>query len=98
MKAHTYNHYPYEDEDMKTKHKNIQVRMLLESGELMESGIWQTGIRYPKASGTEWAPNTTGSCIIEFCSDNTGNLDCSKYELVKVVAYLKDDPMNTVER
>ena len=95
MKAHTYNHYPYEGKE--PEHKNLQVKMLLENGELMESGIWQTGIRYPDVSGSEWESKTTGSCIIEFCSDNTKGINCSKYELVKVVAYLKDDPINTIE-
>lgn len=78
-KAHTYNEYPVEGHT--SKEAKVQV--------IVESGMLQTGIRYPYAhNDTEWASGTLSGNIIEFCSDNTGNLNCDDYILRRVIVKL----------
>lgn len=58
----------------------------------VESGILQTGIRYPYATnGTEYADENVDISVIEFCHSSTGGINCDDYELVKVIAYLKEE-------
>ena len=58
----------------------------------VESGILQTGIRYPYATnGTEYAAGNVDISVIEFCHLSTGGINCDDYELVKVIAYLKEE-------
>lgn len=94
MKAHTFNHYPY-DEGTKGNIK-VVVNKVGPNGavEAMDNGLVQTGVRYPNAedAGDEWVRDTASGQVVEFCSDSTGHLDCSIYELIKITAKLKPDP------
>lgn len=81
IKAHSYNKYP----DGHTGNSNI---VSAESD--VESGIVQTGIRYPKAvNPLIVAIDNIDGTIIEFC---TGSLDFNPndYRLLKVTAHLKE--------
>lgn len=90
FKAHTYNHYP---ENHLNGPSNIEVFIRDENGDMLENGIVQTGVCYPQATATHdaWVEETLTGNIIEFCANNTGGLTCSDYELVKVIAYLKEE-------
>ncbi len=81
-KAHSYNKYPVKGH---SEDENDVVTVEI------DSGLIQTGIRYPYATrGNGWEEYTFGGNIIEFCSANTGTLVCSDYILEKVIVYLKD--------
>ena len=81
-KAHSYNKYPVKGH---SEDENDVVTVEI------DSGLIQTGIRYPYATrGNGWEEYTLGGNIIEFCSANTGTLVCSDYILEKVIVYLKD--------
>lgn len=97
IKAHTYNKYP-------DGHKfNMGVEVTIYEGGLgstekkLENGLMQTGIRYPRirldddVPEDEWAEYTLGGNIIEFCSKDTGDLDCSEYELISVTVNLLEE-------
>lgn len=81
-KAHSYNKYPVKGH---SEDENNVVTVEI------DSGLIQTGIRYPYAVGKEWVEKTFGGSIIEFCSASTGTLVCSDYILEKVTVYLKDE-------
>ena len=90
FKAHTYNHYP---ENHLNGPGNIEVIIRDDNGDMIENGIVQTGVCYPQATDTHdaWVKKTLSGNIIEFCAKDTGSLNCSDYELVKVIAYLKGE-------
>ncbi len=80
-KTHSYNAYPAKFQSGKIP--KIQV--------LAESGMLQTDLRYPYAyNDEEWAPDTFGGSIIEFCSDNTGDLNCDDCILRRVIVKLAE--------
>ena len=87
LKAHSYNRYP--DERYPDAYKGTSSDKVLVD---VESGILQTGIRYPHATnGTEYAAGNVDISVIEFCHSSTGGINCDDYELVKVIAYLKEE-------
>ena len=84
LKAHSYNKYP--DGHIQSNKPNAVVTADV------KNGILQTGICYPNATNpAAWAPGHNDGSIIEFCNDSTGGISCIEYELVKVIAYLKEE-------
>lgn len=69
LKAHTYNNYP----DGHEGESSDKVEVHDEKDNLIENGLVQTGIRYPKASGDQedWARDHFDGSIVEFCSDDS---------------------------
>ena len=53
----------------------------------VESGLLQTGIRYPKASnGLAFAPNNIDGSVIEFAGHATP-VNCNDYKLIKIITF-----------
>ncbi len=75
IKAHSYNIYPYEDQDNKGESAFYEV----------ENGLVQTGIRYPNAGNPSiHAENNNDSSVIEFFGQEV-DFDYDKYTLEELI-------------
>lgn len=41
--------------------------------------------------GSIYADGNVDTSVIEFCHPSTGDINCDDYELVKMIAYLKEE-------
>ncbi len=97
FKAHTYNKYPetkFSKPKGKRKPHNKNANEIVTVN--VESGFYQTGIRYPYSNNTDFKEENIDGSIVEFYPnykqvEKDKNINLAQFELLEIEVKLKNE-------